>query len=62
MYDQVIYPIDSRQMGHDTSTEIHETMVQSLMHGVRLTAIFDNNYQQSPLKLPYIYNREKPLK
>lgn len=41
---------------------MHRIMVQSLMPGVRLTAIFDSCHSGSALDLPYIYSTQGVLK
>ena len=41
-YDEVIYPVDFRQVGHIVDDEMHDIMVKPLQPGVRLTAIFDS--------------------
>ena len=61
-YDEVIYPVDFRQAGHIVDDEMHRVMVQSLMPGVRLTAIFDSCHSGSALDLPYIYSTSGILK
>jgi len=60
--DQVIYPVDFRQVGHIVDTEMHRIMVQPLQAGVRLTAIFDSCYLATALDLPYIYSTQGILK
>merc|ERR1712059_170697 len=49
-YDEVIYPVDFRQVGHIVDDEMHRIMVTPLHPGVRLTAIFDSS--QGVLKEP----------
>ncbi|KAG8529069.1 uncharacterized protein KY384_005704 [Bacidia gigantensis] len=61
-YDEVIYPVDFRQVGHIVDDELHRIMVQSLQPGVRLTAIFDSCHSGSALDLPYIYSTQGVLK
>ncbi|KAH6677771.1 metacaspase-1 [Plectosphaerella plurivora] len=61
-YDEVIYPVDFRQTGHITDDEMHRIMVQPLVAGVRLTAIFDSCHSGTALDLPYIYNTQGILK
>ena len=61
-YDEVIYPVDFRTQGHIVDDEMHRIMVQSLMPGVRLTAIFDSCHSGSALDLPYIYSTQGVLK
>ncbi|KAL9128424.1 MAG: hypothetical protein Q9175_007527, partial [Cornicularia normoerica] len=61
-YDEVIYPVDFRQTEHIVDDEMHRIMVQSLMPGVRLTAIFDSCHSGSALDLPYIYSTQGVLK
>ncbi|KAK4987196.1 Ca(2+)-dependent cysteine protease [Elasticomyces elasticus] len=61
-YDEVIYPVDFRQAGHIVDDEMHRIMVQSLLPGVRLTAIFDSCHSGSALDLPYIYSTQGVLK
>ncbi|KAL9131689.1 MAG: hypothetical protein Q9217_000430 [Psora testacea] len=61
-YDEVIYPVDFRQVGHITDDEMHRIMVKSLQPGVRLTAIFDSCHSGSALDLPYIYSTQGVLK
>ena len=60
--DQVIYPVDFRQVGHIVDEEMHRIMVQPLQAGVRLTAIFDSCYLTTALNLPYIYSTQGILK
>lgn len=61
-YDEVIYPVDFRAVGHIVDDEMHRIMVQSLQPGVRLTAIFDSCHSGSALDLPYIYSTQGVLK
>ncbi|KAK4246353.1 caspase domain-containing protein [Corynascus novoguineensis] len=61
-YDEVIYPVDFRQMGHITDDEMHRIMVRPLQAGVRLTAIFDSCHSGTALDLPYIYSTQGILK
>ena len=61
-YDEVIYPVDFRQVGHIVDDEMHRILVQSLQPGVRLTAIFDSCHSGSALDLPYIYSTQGVLK
>ena len=48
--------------GHIVDDEMHRILVQSLMPGVRLTAIFDSCHSGSALDLPYIYSTQGVLK
>lgn len=61
-YDEVIYPVDFRQVGHITDDEMHRIMVMPLQAGVRLTAIFDSCHSGTALDLPYIYSTQGILK
>ncbi|KAL1303287.1 hypothetical protein AAFC00_006693 [Neodothiora populina] len=61
-YDEVIYPVDFRQVGHIVDDEMHAIMVKPLQPGVRLTAIFDSCHSGSALDLPYIYSTQGVLK
>lgn len=61
-YDEVIYPVDFRSVGHIVDDEMHRIMVQSLRPGVRLTAIFDSCHSGSALDLPYLYSTQGVLK
>ncbi len=61
-YDEVIYPVDFRQVGHITDDEMHRIMVTPLQAGVRLTAIFDSCHSGTALDLPYIYSTQGILK
>ena len=61
-YDEVIYPVDFRQVGHIVDDEMHRIMVQPLQPGVRLTAIFDSCHSGTALDLPYIYSTQGVLK
>lgn len=61
-YDEVIYPVDFRSVGHIVDDEMHRIMVQPLRAGVRLTAIFDSCHSGSALDLPYIYSTQGVLK
>lgn len=61
-YDEVIYPVDFRVVGHIVDDEMHRIMVQSLQPGVRLTAIFDSCHSGSALDLPYVYSTQGMLK
>jgi metacaspase-1 len=61
-YDEVIYPVDFRQVGHITDDEMHRIMVRPLQAGVRLTAIFDSCHSGTALDLPYIYSTQGMLK
>lgn len=61
-YDEVIYPVDFRQVGHIVDDEMHRILVQPLQPGVRLTAIFDSCHSGTALDLPYIYSTQGILK
>ncbi|KAH8887084.1 hypothetical protein GQ53DRAFT_827632 [Thozetella sp. PMI_491] len=61
-YDEVIYPVDFRHVGHITDDEMHRIMVRPLQSGVRLTAIFDSCHSGTALDLPYIYSTQGMLK
>ncbi|KAM7197195.1 Caspase domain containing protein [Naviculisporaceae sp. PSN 640] len=61
-FDEVIYPVDFRQVGHITDDEMHRIMVRPLSAGVRLTAIFDSCHSGTALDLPYIYSTQGILK
>jgi metacaspase-1 len=61
-YDEVIYPVDFRQVGHIVDDEMHDIMVKPLLPGVRLTAIFDSCHSGTALDLPYIYSTQGLLK
>jgi len=61
-YDEVIYPVDFRQVGHIVDDEMHRIMVMPLQPGVRLTAIFDSCHSGTALDLPYIYSTQGVLK
>lgn len=61
-YDEVIYPVDFRQVGHIVDDEMHRIMVRPLQPGVRLTAIFDSCHSGTALDLPYIYSTQGVLK
>ncbi|KAK8130988.1 hypothetical protein PG984_007426 [Apiospora sp. TS-2023a] len=61
-YDEVIYPVDFRSVGHITDDEMHRIMVRPLQPGVRLTAIFDSCHSGTALDLPYIYSTQGVLK
>ncbi|KAH8645645.1 caspase domain-containing protein [Xylariales sp. PMI_506] len=61
-YDEVIYPVDFRSVGHITDDEMHRIMVRPLQAGVRLTAIFDSCHSGTALDLPYIYSTQGVLK
>ncbi len=54
--------MDFRQHGHVTDDEMHRIMVQPLIAGVRLTAIFDSCHSGTALDLPYIYSTQGILK
>ena len=61
-YDEVIYPVDFRNVGHIVDDEMHDILVRPLQPGVRLTAIFDSCHSGSALDLPYIYSTQGVLK
>lgn len=61
-YDEVIYPVDFRQVGHIVDDQMHDILVKPLQPGVRLTAIFDSCHSGSALDLPYIYSTQGVLK
>lgn len=54
-HDEVIYPVDFRQVGHICDYEMHKITVEPLQPGFRLTAIFDSSHSAATLDLPYIY-------
>ncbi len=60
--DEVIYPVDFRQVGHIVDDQMHQIMVSPLPAGVRLTAIFDSCHSGSVLDLPYLYSTQGVLK
>ena len=60
-HDEVIYPIDFITAGHITNYEMYQVTVQPLRPGVRLTAVFDDFYDNSPLMLPHIYSAQAVL-
>ncbi|KAF2815070.1 uncharacterized protein BDZ99DRAFT_408724 [Mytilinidion resinicola] len=61
-YDEVIYPVDFRTAGHIVDDEMHRIMVNPLLPGVRLTAIFDSCHSGSALDLPYLYSTQGVVK
>lgn len=61
-YDDVIYPVDYRTVGHIVDDDMHAVMVRPLKPGVRLTAIFDSCHSGTALDLPYIYSTQGILK
>ena len=50
-YDEVIYLVDFRQVGHIVDDEMHRILVQPLQAGVRLTVIFDSCHSGTALDL-----------
>ncbi|KAL4915801.1 caspase domain-containing protein [Aspergillus aurantiobrunneus] len=64
-FDDVIYPVDYRTVGHIVDDEMHDIMVRPLQPGVRLTAVFDSCHSGTALDLPYVYStqvRDNPSK
>ncbi|KFY95423.1 hypothetical protein V500_02781 [Pseudogymnoascus sp. VKM F-4518 (FW-2643)] len=61
-YDEVIYPVNFRQVGHIVDDEMHRIMVAPMQPGVRLTTIFDSCHSGTALDLPYIYSTQGILK
>ncbi|KAL2867298.1 caspase family protein [Aspergillus lucknowensis] len=61
-FDDVIYPVDYRTVGHIVDDEMHDIMVRPLQPGVRLTAIFDSCHSGTALDLPYVYSTQGMLK
>jgi len=61
-YDEVIYPVDFKTVGHIVDDRMHEIMVKPLPAGCRLTSIFDCCHSGSALDLPYMYSTEGKLK
>ncbi|KAJ5793445.1 hypothetical protein N7457_000044 [Penicillium paradoxum] len=61
-FDDVIYPLDYRVVGHIVDDDMHEIMVRPLRPGVRLTAIFDSCHSGTALDLPYVYSTQGILK
>jgi hypothetical protein len=61
-YDEVIYPVDFRQVGHIEDDEMHRIMIQPLQLGVRLTSIFDSIHSKDTLDLPHIYSTSGMIK
>ncbi|KAI0926150.1 Ca(2+)-dependent cysteine protease [Taiwanofungus camphoratus] len=61
-YDEVIYPVDFKQVGHIVDDLLHDIMVKPLPPGCRLTAIFDSCHSGSALDLPYVYSHEGKIK
>ena len=60
-HDEVVYPIDFKTAGHITNYEMYQVTVQPLRPGVRLIAVFDDFYDNSPLMLPHIYSAQAVL-
>ncbi len=56
------HPVDFGKADRITSYDMHQIMIQPLRQGVRLTALFDDFYDISPLKTPYTYSAEAVLK
>ena len=48
--------VDFDPAGPITSDDMHRIMIQPLRQGVRLTALFEDSCDTSPLKTPYIYS------
>ncbi|KAH6880031.1 caspase domain-containing protein [Thelonectria olida] len=61
-FNEVIYPVDFRQAGHISDDEMQHIMVNPLLPGVRLTALFDSCHSGTALNLPYIYSTQGILK
>ncbi|KAJ9491959.1 Metacaspase-1B [Penicillium thymicola] len=61
-FDDVIYPLDYRGVGHIVDDDMHAIMVRPLRPGVRLTAIFDSCHSGTALDLPYVYSTQGVLK
>ncbi|KAJ5940619.1 hypothetical protein N7516_000787 [Penicillium verrucosum] len=61
-FDDVIYPLDYRDVGHIVDDDMHAIMVRPLRPGVRLTAIFDSCHSGTALDLPYVYSTQGVLK
>ena len=55
------YSVDFEKAGLITSKEMHRILIQPLRQGVRLTALFDDFCDESPLKTPYSYSAEAML-
>ena len=47
--------------GSINSNDMHRIMIQPLAQGVRLTVLFDDPCETSPLRTPYIYSAEAML-
>ena len=60
-FTHAFYYVDSDKAGVITSNDMHRIMVQPLTQGVRLTVLFDDLCDTSPLKTPYIYSAEAML-
>ena len=60
-HDEVIYPIDFKTAGHITNYEMYQVTVQPLRPGIRLAAVFDDFYDNSPLMFPHIYSIQAVL-
>ncbi|KAL1873782.1 Ca(2+)-dependent cysteine protease [Paecilomyces lecythidis] len=61
-FDDVIYPVDFRVVGHIVDDDMHNIMVRPLLPGVRLTALFDACHSGTALDLPFIYSTQGVLK
>ncbi|KAF8806293.1 hypothetical protein BYT27DRAFT_7191621 [Phlegmacium glaucopus] len=61
-FDEVIYPMDFEANGHIVDDLMHQTMVQPLPAGCRLTSIFDSCHSGTALDLPYVYSTEGKIK
>ncbi|KAL4966030.1 caspase family protein [Aspergillus stella-maris] len=61
-FDDVIYPVDYRTVGHIVDDQMHDIMVRPLQPGVRLTAVFDSCHSGTALDLPYVYSTQGILK
>ncbi|KXS14785.1 peptidase C14 [Gonapodya prolifera JEL478] len=54
-FDDTIVPLDYKQAGQITSTQLHKMLVSPLPQGVKLTVIFDCCHSGTMLELPYTF-------
>lgn len=59
---EYIFPVDFRYVGHISDAELHQSIVQQLPHGVRLTALFDSYHSTDARFFPYICSTQGILR
>lgn len=55
-WDETILPVDYKSAGHILDDDLYIYLVQPLVKGAQLTAIFDSCHSGTALDLPFVYD------